>query len=1050
MRMSTRLACRLGIFLIVLVWQGAPLAFAQQSSAATSEAARQQYAAAVALQNRELYDTAAQEWAAFLQKFPNDPRADRAQHYLGVCQYQDKKYPEAIASFEKVIRQYPKFELLETTHYSLALAHYSQAQAGQPEAYDRAAAAFAALVTKFPKGQFAAEALYYQGESKFAGNQPAEAAALYARLVKEFPKSKLVPDALYALGVAQQTQEKPADAAATFATFLQQFPQHRLGAEVMMRRGESLVALGQTAEGEKLLAAAAASAGFEHADNALLAQAAAQAANKRYAQAAATYSSLTSKFPQSKLLPSAELGAGRSFYLAGEYDQARQWLAKTAARGGAAATEAAHWIARSHLKQGQPADALRVVEQALPAAQGEFAAQLALDKADALYDIADRRDEAVAAYADVARRFPQDALAGEALYQAAFTALGQGDYQTALDHARSFQRDHGEHRLAADVAYVAAEAQLLLKQFAPAQQAYRALLEKYPQHADAPQWRLRHGLSLYLEQKYDETIKALGQALPTLKTPDAIAEAHYLIGASHSELGRHQPAVASLKASLAAKADWRQADETLLILAQSHKQLGDLPAAMAAARQLVDRFPNSKWLDRAHYRLGEYAYASNDYKTAAAEYQRVVLKWPNSSVAPHALLGLGWSQLSQQQYADAEKTLTTFLEGYGKSDLAARGRYARALARQQLKRFEPAIEDLQAFLSSQPADAERADALYVLGLCQAGAKRPAEAAKTYQQLIADFPQYAGADKAYYELAWTQKELGQHDKAAETFARLAKQYPNSPLTGESLYHVGEQRYGDEEFKAASVAYYDAMQKAGKSDLGEKAAHKLGWAYFRQDAFDKAQQSFAYQRATFPQGSLAADAAFMEAESLLKQNKFAEALAAYEQVKNPSSEEFAALALLHAGQAAAQLKQWQKSLELLEQAVQQYPEAPSLPEMLYEQAFAQQHLGRTDEAMKLYEQVTAQTNREVAARARFMIGEIQFEKKEHAEAVRNFYKVAYGYGYPEWQANALYEAARCLEVLKKTDQARKDYQEIVTKFPDSDKAPLAKQRLAELGR
>jgi TolA-binding protein len=132
------------------------------------------------------------------------------------------------------------------------------------------------------------------------------------------------------------------------------------------------------------------------------------------------------------------------------------------------------------------------------------------------------------------------------------------------------------------------------------------------------------------------------------------------------------------------------------------------------------------------------------------------------------------------------------------------------------------------------------------------------------------------------------------------------------------------------------------------------------------------------------------------------------------------------------------------------VEQYPDAASLPETLYEQAFALQNLGRTEEALELYESVTAKTNREVAARARFMIGEIHFEQKEHAEAVRNFYKVAYGYGYPEWQANALYEAARCLEVLKKTDQARKDYQEIVTKFPDSDKAPLAKKRLAELGQ
>ncbi len=145
--------------------------------------------------------------------------------------------------------------------------------------------------------------------------------------------------------------------------------------------------------------------------------------------------------------------------------------------------------------------------------------------------------------------------------------------------------------------------------------------------------------------------------------------------------------------------------------------------------------------------------------------------------------------------------------------------------------------------------------------------------------------------------------------------------------------------------------------------------------------------------------------MEAESLFKQSKHAEALALFEQVKKPSSEDFQVLALLHGGQAACQLKQWSKGLQLLEQGIKQYPETPHLPEVLYEQAWAKQNLGQTDEALEIYESVTAKTNREVAARARFMIGEIHFEKKDHNQAVRDFYKVAYGYGYPEWQANCL---------------------------------------------
>jgi TolA-binding protein len=300
----------------------------------------------------------------------------------------------------------------------------------------------------------------------------------------------------------------------------------------------------------------------------------------------------------------------------------------------------------------------------------------------------------------------------------------------------------------------------------------------------------------------------------------------------------------------------------------------------------------------------------------------------------------------------------------------------------------------------------------------------------------------------YELAWTYKGLSKHTEAAEAFAKLAANHDASPLAAESLYHVGEYAYEAENFKDAGRSYLAARDKAGQSELGEKSSHKLGWSYFRLDEFAQSQQAFARQRATFPQGPLAPDATFMEAESLFKQGKHAEALALFEQVKNPSSEEFRVLSLLHGGQAACQLKQWSKGLALLDQTAKAFPDSPHLPEVMYEQAWARQNLGQVDEALQAYEGVTAKTNREVAARARFMIGEIYFERKDHKQAVTNFYKVAYGYSYPEWQANALYEAARCLEVLKKVEQAKKDYQEIVTKFPDSSKATAAQKRLAEL--
>ena len=79
---------------------------------------------------------------------------------------------------------------------------------------------------------------------------------------------------------------------------------------------------------------------------------------------------------------------------------------------------------------------------------------------------------------------------------------------------------------------------------------------------------------------------------------------------------------------------------------------------------------------------------------------------------------------------------------------------------------------------------------------------------------------------------------------------------------------------------------------------------------------------------------------------------------------------------------------------------------------------------------------------------MIGEIQFQQKKYADAVTSFYTVLSNYPYPQWQADAAFEAAKCFEALHKRAQAIKRYQELIDKFPQSDKVSAAKSRIEAL--
>ena len=91
-----------------------------------------------------------------------------------------------------------------------------------------------------------------------------------------------------------------------------------------------------------------------------------------------------------------------------------------------------------------------------------------------------------------------------------------------------------------------------LRKYAEAGKRYDELLKKYPQRPDAEMWKVRRGLALSLGKQPAAAIAALEAALPTLKNKSAIAEAHYLIGASRNQLKQYDAAAKSLAAALQA------------------------------------------------------------------------------------------------------------------------------------------------------------------------------------------------------------------------------------------------------------------------------------------------------------------------------------------------------------------------------------------------------------------------------------------------------------------------------------------------------------------
>ncbi len=318
--------------------------------------------AAAALQNAGLHIRAAAKWSEFISSFPKDERIGRAHYYLGVCRLREKKFNDAIESFQTVLTRWPNLEQADKAQYNLAMARYEIAdEADNKDAFRQAAKDFEQVVAKHSDSEFVDEALYYLADCLFNAGDVAAAIPAYEKLIAKHPNSPQAARAYYDLGIAQQQLEKLPEAAKTYRTFLekQEYASHELAAEIRLRLAICLYAAGQLDQAAEQFAQASQISGFELASYAALRLGQTQLDQGKHDEAAGLLNAFAKKFPKSEYRADAAKTAGQCYYLADKPQDAVRVLAPVANSKDPPAAEAAYWLGRSQLKLGQADQALR-------------------------------------------------------------------------------------------------------------------------------------------------------------------------------------------------------------------------------------------------------------------------------------------------------------------------------------------------------------------------------------------------------------------------------------------------------------------------------------------------------------------------------------------------------------------------------------------------------------------------------------------------------------------------------------------------------------------
>lgn len=932
---------------------------------------------AAAHYSRGWYDRAVESFGQFADAFPNDPRVVDARFFQGEAALATDALEVARSAFEAVAEARPAEDRLAHAEFRLAEIAFRQ------ERFDEAAKSYAAFVDAHPQHAFVPNAAMQAGHAHWKRGAFDDAEAAYREGLRRSTDQNVSQEFRLALARTYAALNRHADAIRFYETVLAPLPADAASAALRLELGECRFAVEDFAAAAEEFAVAfegttdpiAKASVAERQVEALhrgedwekLCEFAASAAGEaaiaesvtaleRYAdgldrlERADNATSVRQRLLEGAFADSFRASALRQLALAafekGEAEHALTLCDRHADLLSLADQDAAlrSRIARQHLEAGEAAAAEKLLQECL-ALEG-----ISSDaRAYLIYDLGvacakqDQPQRALEAFRQAPNEAPKD-LAKAIALAAADAATYAGDWPVAEEYLRRYEALDEEQapeavrrRLFVAVANQGrddAEAAGLLRSLNGGEKA------------DAFFWT---SLDRFLNrvQTSDSALFAEFEPLrQAAAAPDAVrARAQLEAGFSALSAGDIPAAKQSLQKAIELSPEGPIARDAAWGLLEAAVQEADLSTVDVQIARLQDLKADQSRLRQASLLRSRAAYAKGDLEESLAELKRLTAALDDAD---------------DQETAEQRKSLLP---------LALFDRGERLTESGDDEGATAAFERIRDEFPSSPVEA---DAAYRLAEAAYRAERIEECEKLLAELLAAEPRpelvqhgwYLRGQNAAREEAW--------DRVASSMESLLAAAPESSLSFEAEYWLAEAKFRQKDFAAAGARFDALAAKLGKNEPAWKgmiplrraqilaaasnfaealtllAAFDEDFPDFRQrhevdylrgrclarlGRFDEARTAFdATIRSPWGSaGEIAAMAQWMIGETYFHQERFEEAVAAYDLVEAKYDfPKWQATALLQAGKCYERMNRSDEAARNYAYLIKNYGQTPPAEE------------------------------------------------------------------------------------------------------------------------
>ncbi len=1021
-----------------------PVATRAQTPAAQGSAAEGLYREGDTLFDRRQYKEAIAAYVKLIQGYPNSELVTDARFHLAYASYLTALFDPAADDLRKLISS-PTTppELLEQAALLLPQVLFQQANTLKPDdaarktGYETAITEFGNFINKFPKAAGLETALYGRAVAYYQIARYADAARDLRQNVAGFPNSDTVLDSTFLLSLTVATQanlalsKDPHTPVETDAALKAYAEAERLLVDIIRKHTDiSLANDAQFQLGETLLAHASASP---------------EALRKGlYERALAAYRAVE---------PKAGMVAAQEARVRGINEKRIAELRK----GPAANRAVTHQLDDRRLLEQGKLEALQAKEDPVLTAR---------IKGGAVYCNLQKYDEArvlMNALLPSIKKADDDKLA---LYYIALSYAGQTLTDKAVAAYDRFQAKYQGDPIAENLPFVIG----LMFQGGEkpdpdrANRYFEELAKLYPKSRLRETALLQRAENSASSGRYDEALKTLDIFLAGKPKRDLVATAELTRARIQKDKKDYDGALAAFKKLRETYQDLPEGEEATFWVGWTLLQKKEVPGAITELKSFIEKYPKGRLTPTAMLTLAQAQQAANTKDQALATLADVSAKFPESPESTNAYFARANIYLGDKKFDDMVATLTEFVDKQPDNEQALTAYEQIAAVQAQAKQYDAAAATYEKYLAKQ---GDSPDAPGVLGKLAALWQRTARGMGTYVVLGAPQRETWAADIGQ-SVAASERQLVRYPEAAATALGLQNLAECQRLLIEAKVKTLEQvadyfqklagKYKDKPAARSRILFRLASLTAEKDPA--KALTDMRAAYDPNVVYSPADMD------QYTQGLLASDPGASGAvfDKLAADYPLP---AGVNPAQAPADvQEAQALVLYGRGKMAAANGDTAGAGRAFAELKKDYPRSPKVPEAnlgLAENLVAE---GKGDEAMPLLAQVARVTTAPLNVRARglFLNGEVQ-AKKGSVEAADAYLKVAAFYPTAPEAAEGLWKGAQILEqqaaVLGDTPtkpgsptkasqltRARKAYEDLGSKYPDSKWANQAKARVAAL--